>query len=151
MNARTKIEDPRAAAGARVVTGELFRVRRGRGKGFAAEAPPAPPAPAPVDETPRPARVAITLALAHKIQQAIDGGAVRDRAEVARRLGLTRARVTQILDLTLLAPEIQERLLDREAADGEVPERALRAIVRRVAWAEQTAAWSELSLGSGAE
>ena len=46
------------------------------------------------------------LALAHKIQQAIDGGVVRDRAEVARRLGLTRARVTQLLDLALLAPDI---------------------------------------------
>jgi len=54
----------------------------------------------------RPARVAIMLALAHKIQQAIDGGVVRDRAEVARRLGLTRARVTQLLDLALLAPDI---------------------------------------------
>ena len=37
----------------------------------------------------RPARLAIMLALAHKIQQAIDCGAGRDRAEVARRLGIT--------------------------------------------------------------
>jgi ParB-like chromosome segregation protein Spo0J len=61
------------------------------------------------------------LALAHKIQQAIDRGAVHNRAEVARRLGLTRARVTQLLDLTLLASDIQERILFAEAVDGLEP------------------------------
>ena len=79
------------------------------------------------------------LALAHKIQQAIDRGAVRDRAEVARRLGLTRARVTQLLDLTLLAPDIQEQILDLQAIDGveQTHERALRYLVRQAGWAEQ--------------
>jgi len=33
------------------------------------------------------------LAFAHRFQAAIDGGAYRDRADVARRLGITRARV----------------------------------------------------------
>lgn len=51
------------------------------------------------------------LALAWKIQRAIDRGQVKDRAEVARRLVMTRARVTQLLDLTLLAPEVQEHML----------------------------------------
>jgi ParB-like chromosome segregation protein Spo0J len=77
-----------------------------------------PAAPEPVR---RPARLAIMLAFAHKIQQAIDRGAVRDRAEVARRLGLTRARVTQHLDLTLLAPDIQEQILFAESVDGLEP------------------------------
>jgi predicted XRE-type DNA-binding protein len=58
----------------------------------------------------RPARLAIMLALTHKVQQAIDRSAVHDRAEVARRLGLPQARVTQLLDMTLLAPEIQEQI-----------------------------------------
>ena len=40
---------------------------------------------------------AIASTLVHKIQQAIDRGVVPDRAEVARRLGLTRARVTSPL------------------------------------------------------
>ena len=61
------------------------------------------------------------LALAHKIQQAIDRGAVQDRAEVSRRLGLMRARITQLLDLTLLAPNIQEWILLAEAVDGLEP------------------------------
>jgi hypothetical protein len=105
-----------------VVTGKLHRVRKGHTKRFA-DTPQV--AREPVR---RPARLAIMLALAHKIQAAIDRGVVHDRAEVARRLGLTRARVTQLLDLTLLAPDIQEAVLALEAVDGAEPvsERALR-------------------------
>jgi hypothetical protein len=79
------------------------------------------------------------LALAHKIQQAIDRGAVRDRAEVARRLGLTRARVTQLLDLMLLVPDIQEQILFAESVDGVEPlgEKAVRAMTCSMSWGEQ--------------
>jgi hypothetical protein len=80
------------------------------------------------------------LALAHKIQDAIDRGVVRDRAEVARRLGLTRARVTQIMDLTLLAPDLQEQILLAESVDGVEPmsERELRTTA--ASWKEQRVA-----------
>ena len=116
-----------------MVAGKLHRVRKGHEKGFA-ETPPM--APAPVS---RPARVALMLALAHKIQQAIDRGAVQDRAEVAWRLGLTRARVTQLLDPTLLAPEIQEQILFAESVDGIEPmsERAVRRVTSARSWTEQ--------------
>jgi hypothetical protein len=117
--------------GARVVTGELHRVQRGRGKGFASEAPPEPVS--------RPARVAVMLALAHQIQRAIDRGELADQGEAARKLGLTRARLTQLLDLTLLAPDVQERVLSRESVDGAEPlsERALRPVAKARSWAEQ--------------
>ncbi len=116
-----------------VVTGRLHGVRKGHTKRFV-DAPPT--APEPVR---RPARVAIMLALAHKIQQAIDRGVVRDRAEVARRLGLTRARVTQLLALPLLAPDIQETILFAEATDGKEPmaERQLRCITKTADWTAQ--------------
>jgi hypothetical protein len=116
-----------------IVTGKLHRLRKGHTNRFI-ETPPV--APEPVR---RAARLAVMLALAQKIQQAIDRGAVRDRAEVARRLGLTRARVTQLLDLTLLAPEIQEMILFAESADGLEPlsEWAVRAAVREKHWAKQ--------------
>lgn len=118
-------------AGPRVVTGQFHRVQRGHGKRFVQEPPPGP--------VHRPARVAVMLALAHKIQDAIDRGTVRDRAEVARRLGFTRARITHLLDLTLLAPDIQERILFVEAVDGVEPmsERALRAVAHAGSWKEQ--------------
>ena len=91
----------------------------------------------------RPARVALALALAHQIQLAIDRGELRDQAEAARRLGLTRARVTQLLDLTLLAPDLQERILFVEAIDGveSFSERMLRAVVHDGAWEEQRTDW----------
>lgn len=119
------------APGPRVVTGQLHRVRRGHGKRFVQEPPPGPAR--------RPARVALMLALAHKIQGAIDTGKVRDRAEVARRLGFTRARITHLLDLTLLAPDLQLRVLDLEAVDGVEPisERSLRAVAHAGNWAVQ--------------
>jgi len=124
---------PRGTSSGTMVAGKLHRVRKGHEKGFA-ETPPM--APAPVS---RPARVALMLALAHKIQEAIDRGAVQDRAEVAWRLGLTRARVTQLLDLTLLAPEIQEQILFAESVDGIEPmsERAVRIATSARIWAEQ--------------
>jgi len=122
--------------GFRIFEGKLHRAQRGHGKTFV-EGPPEPP-PEPVR---RPARVAVMLALAHKIQDAIDRGVARDRAEVARRLGLTRARLTQIMDLTLLAPDIQEKILFLESVDGVEPmtERLLRVIAHRVTWREQLA------------
>jgi hypothetical protein len=47
--------------------------------------------------------------------------------------------VTQLLDLTLLAPDIQEWIFFAESVDGLEPmgERALRAAVRVEDWAKQ--------------
>lgn len=120
-----------ATTGMRVVTGELHRVRRGRAKGFSPELPPEP--------SRRPARVAVVLALAHTIQRTIDRGEIRDQAEAARRLGLTRARMTQILDLTLLAPDLQEEILLLQAVDGLEPlgEKLLRNITTSKEWTKQ--------------
>lgn len=127
--------------GARIFTGKLFRVRDGHGWAFTNEAPA--PLPEPVR---RPARVAQMLALAHRLEAAIERGDYRDRADVARQLGFTRARVTQILDLTLLAPDIQEAIVFLEAVDGVEPlsERALRDIIRHENWVEQRRAWTRL-------
>ncbi len=46
------------------------------------------------------------LALAHAIRGAIADRKVADQAEVARRLGFTSARVTQLLGLLELGPDI---------------------------------------------
>jgi hypothetical protein len=79
------------------------------------------------------------LALAHKIAEAIGSGQLRDQADAARRLGVTRARVTQLLALLQLAPDVQERVLFLEAVDGIEPltERALRAVTRALHWTDQ--------------
>ena len=128
--------DATAAAGTTVLVGKLFRVRRGRGKRFEKEPPKEPEK--------RPARIALQLALAHRIQRAIEAGELKGQAEAARRLGLTRARVSQLLDLTLLAPDIQERLLETEATG--LSERALRLVSGIEDWNGQRRALAESPL-----
>lgn len=89
----------------------------------------------------RPLRVARTLALAHVFRELIDARVVRDQTELASLTGFTRARITQILDLTLLAPDIQESLLRAALAPGQrgVAERDLRAANRCMLWPAQRA------------
>ena len=60
---------------------------------------------------PRIPRITRLLALAIKFQDMVDRGEVRDYADLARLGYVTRARLTQVMNLLLLAPDIQERLL----------------------------------------
>lgn len=137
-NEGTAAEETRSPSGQRIFTGQLFRVRDRHGWGFSQEAPSPPPVPVR-----RPARVAQMLALAHRLQATIDRGDYRDRADLARQLGFTRARISQLLDLLMLAPDLQEHILDLEAVDGVEPlsERALRTVVKIEGWADQRRAW----------
>ena len=93
-----------------------------------------------------PARVAKRLALAHRIAREVEAGVYRDYADVARRHGLTRARLTQIMNLLLLAPDIQEEVLALEFAVGRQPvtERTLRRVLGSLCWEDQRAVWAEL-------
>ena len=94
----------------------------------------------------RPARVARLLAMAHDVEHRIQAGVFKDYADVARHHGVTRARVTQVMNLLLLAPDIQEELLGMMATPGREPvtERQLRAVTNTVVWSEQRVAWSEI-------
>lgn len=56
-------------------------------------------------------RVAKLMALAIRFEQLIANGDVADYAELARLAHVSRARITQIMNLLLLAPDIQEALL----------------------------------------
>lgn len=126
-----------------VLKGTLFR-RQGR-RVELTKTPPTPPEPrAPVR---RPAKVARMLALAHHLQGLIDEGLVSDRAALARKLGLTRARITQLLDLLLLAPQIQAAVLMLEAVDSAEPfsERQLRAVAGVDNWGMQGRRWKGLA------
>jgi hypothetical protein len=76
------------------------------------------------------------LALGHEIVRLVDEGLLKDLADAADLLGFTRARVTQIVDLTLLAPDIQEVLLFGDGGTGQAEHR-LRAVVAAGDWAAQ--------------
>ena len=92
-------------------------------------------------------RVARTLALAHRLDEMIRVGDLRDLADAARAIGVTRSRMTQITNLLLLAPAIQEAILGLPlVTNGRDPvsERQLRRIVAETDWNEQRALWSEV-------
>ncbi|HEU4534465.1 MAG TPA: hypothetical protein VFS00_10120 [Polyangiaceae bacterium] len=110
----------------------LAVVRQGRGLAVLAEAPPALP-------TGRVARAAYALAIAHAFEDRLARGLAGDLAELARQTGLSRARITQLCDLLLLAPDLQEDVLFRVEEPGERPltERGLRGVVRALDWDEQ--------------
>ena len=74
------------------------------------------------------------LALAHHVERLVEAGELAGYAEAARALGLTRARLTQVMNLLLLAPEIQEAIL---LGDMRATERSLRRVVREPVWAQQ--------------
>ena len=77
----------------------------------------------------------------------IRGGELRDLADAARALGLTRARVTQVASLLLLAPGIQEAVLNLPlVANGRDPisERQLRLIAAEPDWNKQLFMWRQI-------
>src|SRR5215510_8373808 len=65
----------------------------------------------PANPTGRVPRIAKLMALAIRFDELIRTGMVRDYAEFARLGHVTRARITQIMNLLHLAPDIQEHLL----------------------------------------
>ena len=111
-----------------------------------------PPRRATQAATGRIPRVARMLALAHRIDEMIQAGELRDLADAARAIGVTRARMTQIMNLLLLAPKIQEAILDLPPVTSgrdPVSERTLRGIVAEPDWDEQRALWSEVQRCEG--
>ncbi len=83
----------------------ILKAPRGRRVLATGEAPPLQNA---VGRVPR---VSKLMALAIRFQTLLESGQVRDYAELARLGHVTRARITQIMNLLLLAPHIQEELL----------------------------------------
>jgi len=96
-------------------------------------------------EEARPHTAAVALARAHKLQERIDSGEFAGRAELARALGFTLARVSQMLDLTLLAPDIQEEVLFLGSGEGGVTESDLRWVLGAPVWVEQRGRWAEVT------
>lgn len=129
------------------VRGELYRVH-GRAVAFTPDAPP----PALVREpVKRPARVASMLALAHHMEAAVKSGKYLDHAALARALGFTRARISQVSSLTMIAPDIQAEILALEAVDGREPlaERALRPVANALVWERQREIWRGVKASAG--
>ena len=81
-------------------------------------------------------RIARLMALAIRFEGLLREETIRDYAELARLGRVTRARMTQIMKLLDLAPDIQEQILFLPPVKG-LNERNLRPIVSRIDWNEQ--------------
>jgi hypothetical protein len=82
-------------------------------------------------------RIAKLMALAIRFDQLIKEGIVKDQADLARLGQVSRARVTQIMNLLNLAPELQEHLIF--ALKGGISERQLRSTMAIPCWCQQRA------------
>jgi len=95
----------------------------------------------PVGRVPHVSRL---IALAIRLDQLLREGAVTDQAELARIGHVPRARLTQLMDLLCLAPDIQEQvlfLLPTQRGGAAVTERDLRPIAAEVEWGMQRGMW----------
>jgi hypothetical protein len=84
------------------------------------------------------------LALATKFEGQIQQGLVQDYAELARLGQVSRSRVTQIMNLLNLAPDIQEEILflTRDAAGKPgIREASIRRLGSEVLWSRQRQQW----------
>ncbi len=119
-----------------------FRTGRHGRKQLSDEAPPAEQSA--TESVPRLARL---MALALRLEGLVRDGRVSDYAELARLGRVSRARLSQILSLVLLAPDIQERLLFLPGGPSGrmlLTERQLRPIAAEPDWQRQRRLWQRL-------
>jgi hypothetical protein len=91
------------------------------------------------------------MALAIHFEDLIRQGVVTDYADLARLGHVTRARVTQIMNLRLLAPDIQESLLViqtsvRTSKTNAMTLTALQSLANASSWEVQRRQWNQLMM-----
>jgi hypothetical protein len=92
-------------------------------------------------------RVARLLALAIRCEQLLKAGVIANYAELATLAHVSRARITQIMNLLLLAPNIQEALLflpRTERGRDPIHLRQLQPLALVTDWGEQRQRWQAL-------
>ena len=92
-------------------------------------------------------RVSRLMALAIKLESLLRKQTLRDYTDVAVLGGVSKARVTQIMNLLNLAPDIQEQLLflpPTTLPRDKICERNLRTVAKLVDWREQRTVFSAL-------
>ena len=92
-------------------------------------------------------RISRLMALALKFEQMIRQAVVGDYAELAALGRVSRSRVTQIMNLLNLAPDIQEQILFLKAEAAEqsgICEPSIRRLSLVLLWNEQRKQWNAL-------
>jgi hypothetical protein len=104
------------------------------------EAEVAMPSPAP--------RISRLLALALKMEQMLQDGVVKNYSDLAQRGRVSAARITQVMNLLHLAPDIQEEILSSKTTQDWLSEAVVRKLSSIVLWSEQRNRWQELLAGA---
>ena len=115
------------------------------------EGPPPEPDPTPMGTIPRISRL---MALAIRFDRLIKAGEVVDQADLARMGSVSRARVTQIMNLLQLAPEIQEAILflpRTQKGRDPIREIMVRPIAAEPDWRKQRRLWKCLAFDQQVE
>jgi hypothetical protein len=112
-----------------IIETPMVRLRKGLKVAFAREAPPTPPQ--------KPSGAARSLAMGYRLMQAVESEAIRDYSEVARQMGVSQTRVSVLVNLTFLAPAIQEKILQEHPDLKRVSIHRLREIAQIIRWSEQ--------------
>lgn len=126
------------------VTKQIHFATKSRRKRAVPGPPPEPQEPA--ESARRTPRVAKLMALAIRFDQLLQEDKVADQSELARLAHVTQPRMTQIMNLLHLAPDIQEQLLFlppvREARDP-ITERDMRVMTSEARWERQRSLWDK--------
>lgn len=107
--------------------------------------------PHEVDRTIEPGnlpRISKLMALAIRFDGLVRRGEVRDYADLARLGYVTRARITQIMNLLNLAPDIQEEILflpRTVKGRDQIREKEVRPIAAVPHWSRQRKMWAKLT------
>jgi len=87
------------------------------------------------------------MALAVRFEDKLQQGQVRDMAQLARYGHVSRARLSQIMNLRLLAPDIQEQILQLpRTTKGRAPLKYqdVAPILQTPDWKRQRQEWASL-------
>ena len=93
-------------------------------------------------------RITRLMAVAVKFEGLIQQGVVKDYAELARLGQVSRAWITQIMNLLNLAPDIQEAILfmtGEGPAEQSLRETSVRTLSAEVIWSRQREQWKKWS------
>lgn len=136
----TAVEDQEAFHTCYIIDLEDYRRRKAGGSSTAQKPPAKPPKL-------NPPHIVGLMTKALAFQELLDDGEVETRAELARLEGISRPRVTQIMKLLRLTPEIQEAILKLPIGTPErlVTERKLRPFVEMDSATDQIAAFESMT------
>jgi hypothetical protein len=130
---------------------QVHFARGQRSRKVVKDGPPPGPDATPGGTIPRISRL---MALALRFDRLIKAGEVADQADLARLGHVTRARVTQIMNLLQLAPDIQEAILflpRTERGRDPIREIMVRPIAAEPDWRKQRRLWKCLAFDQGVQ